>query len=330
MPLRLQESLHVFTGSGWQQLPAWCNFFFELGSAVASTRSDPARTIVGLAVPTRAYAAPFVALGVVSTHAATPIIAEDNAEYFEKLTLLPRGKPLIYIANGRRLKGRHDGVEGSGSDRILRVMVESKESGGLTRLIQAEDAKSIEIAEVDDVILPATQRGKQLLKNQEFVERLLPGVSVSDFAGHSRMECEILGRLNILRSEIVDTRFGFLGKKSLLNEGSLQDILRARKFSGVASAVRSNVHRVDGKHPPRPTSSTEVVIFDGAEAYLKARSNWSKNNAVVILDAVEAAFQSGADALNQEYTTRRIAATTPDVPVPPPGVEMVAYHTRTA
>jgi len=329
--LRLQDFLHVITPSGWQLVPEWCDFYFQLGAILAEQNNSATRTVVGLAVPTRAYAAPFAALGVVCVRAKVPLVHESDEECFAKLSRLPVGERLIYIFNGHRLKAVYEGLDDSDGDKKLRVRVEDKKSGGLTYFIHAEDAKSLEISERETGELPATQRGRPLLKNQSFVEKFLPEIDLNNFAGRSRLECAILGRLNVLRDEVVDTKISLktvVGKRVVHVAGALQDVLRTSRFGSTTNAVRSIVMRPDGKGHARGLGLPQVCIFDGAESYLKSRSSWTRSASLVILDATETGFQSGVEALNQEYTTSRLSDLPPMLPAPPAGVELVAYQVR--
>jgi len=90
----------------WQPLPHWAQFYIKLGSQLAKTPKVDTRLVVGIAAPTRAYAAAFLALGMVLQKAADAVVHEDAKEHFQYLSSFDRGTPVLLRVGGQWCKGK--------------------------------------------------------------------------------------------------------------------------------------------------------------------------------------------------------------------------------
>jgi hypothetical protein len=94
--LGLGEILRVPGNTESYALPAWARFFVDLGTALgARSNGDNRRVIVATATPTRAFAAPLCAAGIVRVRAEIPV-ATDPTTHFEYLTTLPQRTTVTY------------------------------------------------------------------------------------------------------------------------------------------------------------------------------------------------------------------------------------------
>ena len=107
----LSESLYYQYKERWIPLPAWAQFFFDLGFAITTQLDSANRFVTGLALPIRSYAAPLLATGVIKGQLSLPTQINDALKRFEQIRALPIGTPLTYRKIGKRIKGFFDGIE---------------------------------------------------------------------------------------------------------------------------------------------------------------------------------------------------------------------------
>ena len=70
-----------------------------------------------------------------------------------------------------------------------------------------------------------------------------------------------------------------------------------------------------------------IIIFDGANSFLKSRDDWLESHAIILLDRTENHFQEAIDTLNQDYINRSNDFLLKQFSLPF-GVEIVAYKTH--
>src|SRR5687768_16142699 len=101
----LEDRLYYPADTDWKQVPEWASFCLSLGAYVSSFPKLQTRIVVGLALPTRAYAASLVATGVVygSTSASGKRINAE--EQFRQLCGLGREEPVKLLCGKRKLQG---------------------------------------------------------------------------------------------------------------------------------------------------------------------------------------------------------------------------------
>src|SRR5271170_2275572 len=87
--------LHFEDSGNWHSLPEWAEFFINVGKQIASADQSESRIVTAIVVPTRAFGAAFVSLGMVISDAAARDLASETA-HFESLFFLPPGTPVIY------------------------------------------------------------------------------------------------------------------------------------------------------------------------------------------------------------------------------------------
>ncbi|MBC7341777.1 MAG: hypothetical protein H5U02_04925 [Clostridia bacterium] len=311
-------------------LPEWCGFFFRLGSIAAAARDPGKRLVVALSVPTRAYAACFVAAGTVIARAPLPVrdLPEPD-EHFDRLCRLKIGTPLVYRKGNRKFKGIFAGVTAlnNGETRI-KVQIANKEGGNLTELLNKEMSLAVSIATIDDIKLPKKQAGRKIVRRKSFLDSILGKVDSCGFTVTSRMECAILGPVGVLRREVTETRLSIRGPGGFAR-GTLQDILRVRRFLSEGKAFRTEIYPASRNMPPRLEKGSDpcVVIFDGAAGFLKWRDNWRISNWIVLLDRTGPNFREAVEIVNQEFIKNRIGNCPElDIPPVPRGIEIIVYE----
>ncbi len=331
-----QAAILYQTPSGaWSPLPTWGGFFLRLGNLLASQAAETHRLVIGLAVPTRAFAASLIATGLVVARARIANSPAEITAHFDHLAALPIGTPLVYRRHGtQRLRAVYDGVFHEDRERRIRVKVEAGRSGSCL-ILGAKLAQQVEVGEDKSPHLPQQQRGKQLPRASEFLAHFVGRDSAIGFTSVSRLDCLVLGSVARICNEIADTPLaveirtsGPSGTSRHLAEGNLECLLRPRSLLPSGDSYRSDV---------RPYRSQVVrdelddvprfVTFDGAASYLHGRTNWQRSHCIVVLDRAERDFDDASNAFDQDYVKFRRDAKPPlEVAGVPPGIDLAYYE----
>jgi hypothetical protein len=310
-------------------LPAWGTFFIDMGRRVAQSESGQNRLVVGLAVPTRAFAAALAAFGVVLARANSSMKQVDPSTHFERLCGLPKRTPVVFREKGKQFKGIYEGIKKEHDKQYLQIRVESQNTGGLTYLVLPEECHNVAEASEQISELPDRQKGRPIIYNRKFLESLIGEEDVFKFATSSCLECTILGRISILRHEIKEINFYCGQDKGVYKAGKLQDILRVREWLSKDEAYRSEVLPVDGHNQQKTAEGLvpHVTIFDGAAGFLKWRDYWRNSHWIIVLDRTEPHFREAVELVNQDYIQNRVGeGGIQNMPPSPPGVEFVVYQ----
>lgn len=327
-------SLRVLDGRAMTALPDWAQFFASVGVYTAAQSSQDYRTIVGLAVPARNYAAAFAALGVVTMRALTQSTGIDPEEHFTRICPLPKGTMLKYMKKNRQLRAVFDGPADVDGTPVIRVRIQSnsdasKHERGMTDLLTKEQSLRVEVAGGEEKELTGWRSGAGRKAGQRSLLSWYFGLlDVESYILRSRLECALIGPRNLLEHEICNTPVAVEDSKSTIHEGCLQDIVRVRDYLPDDQAYWSDFFVSRGSAPARPEAhAPAVVVFDGAAGFLKWRDNWRSSNWIVLLDRTEYDFDEAAEQIRTEYRQNRTgegdARTFPAVPA---GVEAVIYQ----
>jgi len=334
-------SLHYANEAEWKCLPDWACFFLSLGAFVAAQPKSETRAIVGVAIPTRAYAAALAAVGVVYHQTRTR--NDSSAEsHFHRLCELQRGTGVTYLQGTRSLDGVLLGCTDQFGERRLIVQTRNPRAGGDTHYVAARDAIKIQLpAEADTIVspqdLPERQTGRLVAPVCPFTRCFLGEDAVKDFALRSRLDCLIVGRLSLLRQEILETIFrSFLSGDNLpdsadeTHEGALVDILRVGKFMSEGKAYRSDAVAANssGLSEAAYHAVPHVAVFDGPAGFSKWRHCWRASHLIVLLDGTESGFDEAARIVNAEHSNRVDDDMPTEFPAPPDGIETVFYRER--
>jgi hypothetical protein len=324
-------NLHFEDSGGWYSLPKWAEYFIGIGEHLAFAEKSESRVVVAIVVPTRAYCAAFVSLGMVFSDAA----ARDHssaAAHFEKLFDLPVGTPVILRQpGGKVLKGVLQEPQECHGELCVAVQVQSRDaraSGGLTHLINESKALQVQPAKHSGK-LPKTLGAENKRFANRFVESLLGDADPVQLGLRSKLVCAIVGKKNVLEHEIRQTFLTLHANGEYQTEGHLQDLLRVDRFIAGEQCYRSALVPV-GSSPPCGDVVSKVemaVVFDGAGGFLKWRAMWPDRHQIVILDRTEPYFDEAINAVNTTFSQNRAdAATSSPGSAAPPGCELLAFR----
>lgn len=329
----LEKLYYSGENNRWVGLPAWASFYITLGSVTANSTKLGARLIVGLALPARAYAAALAAFGVAITRSAIPLDQVSSSEHFQLLCNLKRGAPVSYFDREKdvMLKGIFTGCEVNQGQMYVKIQVQDTSpanSGGLTRFVSMKNALDVEMLLKGPEKLPKRLTGKLVTPLGAFARYFLGDDQATVYTRHSRLECLLLGRINLLQREIIETRFAVKTDEQELSEGILQDVLRVRRFIDEDEHFRSEITRVDGRKVPVAVGDAipHVAIFDGATSFWKWRDYLRNSNWIVFLDRTDPYFRNAAEVFNNEYMSRINDDCLEGIPFVPPGVEILSYY----
>jgi hypothetical protein len=103
--LAVPVNLHFEESGEWYSLPEWAEYFINVGKQLATAQQSDSRVVTAIVVPTRAFAAAFVSLGMVVSDAASRDPLSETG-HFETLFDSPVGTRVIYRPKpGKTLKG---------------------------------------------------------------------------------------------------------------------------------------------------------------------------------------------------------------------------------
>ncbi len=283
---------------------------------------------MAIAVPTRAFGAVFVGLGMVISDAAARNRASKTA-HFERLFDLPAGTPVIFRPKLEQvLKGiLQEPVERDGK-LWIRVQVQSNEGGGLTYFVAESRALQVQPARHSGQ-LPKKQDGENRRLVNKFVDSLLGDADPVQLGLQSKIVCALVGKKNVLEYEIRKTPLAIHINGRLHAEGRLQDVLRVDRFAADTQTYRSALVPVGANIPPaKIINNVEIgVIFDGAAGFLKWGEMCHRCHQVVILDRTEPYFDDAISAINRRFSQDRTECETA-LPAceAPSGGEVLAFR----
>ena len=299
-------NLHFEDSGNWYSLPEWAEYFISVGRQLAETEPSSSRIVTAIVVPTRAFGAAFVSLGMVISDAA----ARDHASaaaHFEKLFDLPAGTSVIYRPRpGKTLRGVLQAPEEYNGKLHVKVQVHSRAGGGLTYFVDELRAMQVQPARHSGKLPMKQGSGNKRFANQ-FVDGLLGEADPVQLGLKSKLCCAIVGKRNLLDHEIRKTPLAIHVNGNHHTQGLLQDVLRVDRFFTEQQSYRSALVPVGANPPTRDVvENTQMgVVFDGAHGFLKWADMWAASHQVVILDRTEPYFDDAITAIFGRFSLNR-------------------------
>jgi hypothetical protein len=318
-------------GTSWHALPEWASFFREVGRLCASHRSESQRLIAGALVPTRAFAAGFVALGAVEQRLTLAPSQVSAAEHFATLTALPIGSTVTVQQAGKKYLAKLTRLEtGNGNDGIwVRY-----EKDGVENFLPVGECHRVTISNLGKDTLakrPTIANTANHGWDPAFVQSALGVEDATQFARQDDFAALIIGKLSNLRFELEEVEFGIERRPGVLT-GHIEDLIRTKKFADdpAGETFRTEVlsDRARDLDPDVAALDPPVVVFDGARAFEKHYWNWPNASWVVILDQSDPATDDGAAILNTLYAQRDSDVDPIAAIEVPPGVEFISFLVR--
>ena len=327
---KLDEAIDLqFKDSGrWQSLPDWADYFINVGKQVATAPHSESRIVTAIIVPTRAFGAALVGLGMVLSDAAQRDEASESM-HFETLFDLPADTPVIFRRRkGEVLKGNLLAPEERDGKLWVRVQVHSKAGGGTTYGIDEAHSLQVQPAGGRSWKLPKSQGGENTRVANEFVDRLLGETDPVQLGLRSKRVLAFVGRRNTLEYEIRKTPLAIHVNNQKRFEGQLPDVLRVDKFLTPNQQCHRSALVPLGGSPPSAEAVSDIeigVVYDGAVAFLKWGALWRSQHQIVILDRTETHFDEAISAINARFSQNELrnGCVVPEGEAPPGGEILV-------
>jgi hypothetical protein len=320
-------------GSRWEPLPEWARFFRSVGQLCAASRDSSQRVIVGAVVPTRAFAASFVALGAVDARLNSAPEQASVDEHFAVISALPVGSHVTVQMAGKKYvatfvgRGERNGKEG------INVR---HEKDGVQSFLPAEVCHRVTLGRLGKETLAKRPRIGDSANHSwdaAFVEGALGVDDAKQFARQDDFAALIIGKLSTLRYELEETVFGVQAGRRVPT-GHIEDLIRTKKFADdpAGETFRTEVLSDRARELDEDVAALDppVVIFDGARAFEKHHWSWPNTSWVVILDQSDEAVGDGAVILNSLYAQRTSDADPMSAMDIPPGVEFTSFLGRSS
>lgn len=272
-------------------LPAWASSLVALGEYLASLPDDHAPLTVVAELPTRRYAALFVALGVVAGRQTRPVY---SLKAFDTLADLPPGTKVRYRYQSVAFDG-----EAAGSalrDGELHLLIR-RPSGELHYLPRSLNSQLIGIGEA--VQLSAGHRdllfsGRFLRKDWAFAAEVFSDVDASNYLLADRKDVILFGPAEPLHWE-ARLPLGIKDAAGELHRGELREAVRISDWQDKGS-VNTELFpvssEIDIEAPLEERFFPSIAVFDGGLSY----SNWRyliDGHHVSLLTPGRAGFQQG-------------------------------------
>lgn len=320
------SAIHYLEGVRWKPLPVWAVFLARLGSAQQPDATATIRTTTAILLPTRDYAVPLIAAGLVAARARTAVHGGDIDAHFAALSLLPPGTEVILTVGNRKRRGICLGCKVQAGRPLVGVQIQHDQTGGDTRWLPKEQCLRVEVRGASRRPLPKRQSGSRIEPPSALLCGLLGVAAAVAFVQNSSLDCLLIGPERALREEISALQIALA---PAFSPATLQDLLRVYRMPGnnevfhtaLASAACGAGQGLPGNTRP------PVVLFDGAASYLRWHDQWPDADWIVVLDRTSPTTDAAVAQLNQDYMHR-----IENIPVSvleqfPTGIE-VRMHTR--
>jgi hypothetical protein len=335
MASRFNSSIAIFsaTRQGWVHLPQWAEFFLDLGASLIRYQTGDERSVVCITAPTRAYAAVLAATGAVLAAYSKDPIAPDVERHFSFLTTLPAGSLVTFVSGKHLVTAPLMGWDKLDGVPHLKISYDGTYYRRSDRCWDIQPAESI---------AGPTVRKRPLTKYIDpFTTSILPHINgaAEAFIFSTRLDCLLVGAINALHSEIAGQDFATEMKERArvsgrpsLRTGCLGSILRCRKLLPAGEHYRTDILAAQGQAMPDHLLGKVpgLVVFDGAQGFLRWRDQWMKSSWLIIFDRTDYTYTTdlGVAALTKERARRTGDLELTDEISLPDGIELIAYRDK--
>jgi hypothetical protein len=314
--------LHFQDGHRYLPLPPWAQFFLQLGSTLATFRSEKNSFVAALALPTRSYAAPLIGSGFSCT--SFFLNPDINEKHVESIVSLPNGTRVRYLSNGKLIKAIKQEVINFENKVHIGLMIEG--DGNKTIYIDPKDANRVELSEKQYDRLPMHQKGRDICPPSKLLNELLLNRSY-EYVFRTRVEGVVVSSFNSLKNES-ETALSVISEDGMVHEGFIHELFRLKGLQpascGHRFLLRSAISNVS-EELENSLSADSIVIFDGALGFTKWKEYFPNHSWIVLLDHTEPNFQNAVSQINQEYIYRSNTSAKILFPSIPSGIEMMFF-----
>ena len=306
----------------WQPVPSWAAFFLSLGERVALAHEGGRRVTVVVVPPVRCFAAATAATAAVVAVAYVAQAVPDVEEHFNVLARLPLDAALVVKMGTRIYAGKFAGVEDCGQGPGIRVNYQ-----GMTHYIPKQLCQRVQVGAGGKRTLP---RGSPRSSRSDFgpIAAIVGREVAVQFVSVPTVDVVLVGNVALLSQELS----AVLVRPTSVESGgivALAGLLRAARSLPEGGISRSMLVSDRVAEFEMPVSDTpHVVVFDGARAFARYRTEFMQSSWIAILDRCSPAFMEGAEIANEEFATRTGEANLVSKATIPPGTEVQAFQRR--
>lgn len=293
----------------YSSVPDWAAWLFHAGEKMATIRQQKKNIVLGLSLPTRAYAALFFLLGYETWNARQYFLnGHDESEYFNTIIQKKKNTPLLIWEKERWKRCFSSGIKIVNNQKMFVANVPGTDNkkhdifipkGQIFRIREAVDPER----EVGEHQLGFSMRGFGFLRRYyEKNESSILNYLISNKPGFA-----LVGNKTLLKNEgerlAVSMKIMEKRKEKWLS-GSLLDILRIDPFLlSEFDLARGTIlsHESVNEYNVHPG----LIVFDGSSSFLNHFDDLDADIKVVIFDRSESRFLEAARVmLDQHYSDR--------------------------
>lgn len=293
----------------------------DIGSALHDCPKTEDRISTTLLLPNRGFAAAFISLGNVLAQSVPSPSKADLEQHFADLLSLAEAHrsttSLVYFLEGRAMRGVFDGIYNEDGVSFIRVRVErhfAHRTSGSTYVIGKSKAIDLHIDPDGDGTLGKHIYSRATVQNAAFVEGLYTSSEANLIHISSVPTIILFSRVNSMHAEVCEERFVRKTNATKAGEGFLNEVLKIDRFTSASTRPRMRLIATASEETvlTQAVRDSNLVIFDGADTYLKWHHHFSKSDIVTLLSPTDSQIDDAVANVNARSLTR----TLPDIESP--------------
>lgn len=275
-------------GGDWEEFPEKFLFLTDLGCAIGQEPSTHLRSVVGLVLPDRSFAAALATLGICLARSLQSVKGWE--QHFAELQALPKGTEVLYRdKKGKQVVGVFDGIQEILGQKMAGVKLKKSE----TDRVRPEDSLRITIH--SDRISEASDRLRTCKdKASPFLKRILAPADPAAYLRDSHLDAVIIGQTKPLEYQLTQAKFRVSGSGE---QGTLSEVTRPKEFQGAGRTWRTRIFSTTNRHLYSEEMNPHVVLFDGSLAFHRWYSCFSSSHCLVFLSRTDTVFEEALERL---------------------------------
>lgn len=298
-PLPLSQRLSVMADETPIPLPGWAGSLVALGEYLTDLPDAHPPVTVVVELPTRRYAALFVALGVIASRQTRPVYSLQD---FDALAASSRPVNVRYRYQSVAFDGVVEGaVDRSGEPHLI-IRRPSGECHYLPRSLNSQLIGIGKAAQLSERHRDLQFGGKHLKKEWDFAATVFSSVDPSDYLLADRQDVILFGPADPLRWE-ARLPLAVNDASGAWHVGELREAVRVRDWRDQGS-VNAELFPVasdmEGHTPDEDRFFPSIAVFDGGLAY----ANWRyliSGHHVALLTPGRTGYQQGDLAMREAF-----------------------------
>lgn len=310
--LHASSSLAIQSGDELD-IPSWAYKLVRLGSSVARLNRNNRTDLVILLVPTRSFAAVFLAAGMVLEDQLVRISSVE--EHFDWLCSLPPG---TRIENDKR-EGTIVGVDRSGVAERLVVDIGKRRDAATRSTFPCHPNMARWMPR--NSLRP--ERGSL---HEKLTRHLVAGSETWFISVDPGPTVVICGERKVLISEVTTS---LSTAPDMEDKAQLDEILLVNEYRYQKSFRRTRIESRRGAAIDLGDPTQQLVIYDGGRAFINRASDFKGTNQILVLEYGDSQLENVVQQVDEIWLDR-VEDDEQGVrfPAPPEGCEMAHFQVR--